>query len=158
MGQLSSTKNWAWLSVQLVLLAVVFLAGWYWPGSWGSSWVNRSAGIALILVSAIIALACALQLKSNLSAFPDPRTRRLATGGIYRWERHPMYAGLLLLALGWVVWTGSLPALAAMVPLAWFLRRKAALEEKLLGKIYPEHARYAARTGCLLLGKSSNSQ
>ena len=156
--QLTRAQNWAWLFIQLLIRAAVFAAGWYWPGA-PESWLRQpAAGLAIMLGSALIGLAGCLTLRSSLSAFPQPREKRLATTGLYRWVRHPMYAGLLVLALGWVLWTGSLAALAASFPLAWFLRKKAALEDKILSETYPEHAHYAARTWCFFSGKKVEAE
>ena len=151
--RLNRAQNWACLLIQILIMTAVFAAGWFWPGA-SESWVRQpAAGLVIMLGSALIGLVGCLTLRSSLSAFPRPRDTRLATNGIYRWVRHPMYAGLLVLALGWVLWTGSLAALAASVPLAWFLRKKAVLEDKMLSLTYPEHARYAARTWCFFSGK-----
>ena len=151
MKGIAPSTNRLWLGVQLLLMAAVFAAGWLWPAL--SPWwlLNKKIGEALFAVSGLIALAGCLALRGSLSAFPQPRLRQLVTRGIYRYERHPMYAGLIVLGLGWVFWTGSIAALVPLAALWWFLRRKAALEDGLLAQIYPEHDRYAKQTPCLLL-------
>lgn len=156
-GKLTRTDNWIWLLGQLVLMAAVFAAGWYFPGSVDSWLRHRTVGIILVVISTMIGLAGVLSLRSSLSAFPQPNERRLISTGIYRWARHPMYTGLIVLALGWVLWTGSGFALIAIFPLWWFFRRKAALEEEMLSRIYPDHAQYAARTWCFFLGRPRNN-
>lgn len=155
--KLTRTDNWIWLLGQLVLMAAVFAAGWYFPGSADSLLRHRAEGMIFVVISTMIGLAGVVSLRSSLSAFPEPNQRRLVTAGIYRWVRHPMYAGLIVLALGWVLWTGSVLALIAIFPLWWFFRRKAALEEEMLARIYPDHARYAARTWCFFLGRNRNN-
>jgi protein-S-isoprenylcysteine O-methyltransferase Ste14 len=154
MKQLSPSANWAWLLIQLAFIGAVFGTGWYWPGNSESPLSHRSLGLFLMLFSALIGLVGCLTLRSSLSAFPQPKERRLVTRGLYRWMRHPMYAGLLVLALGWVFLTGSFPALIASAALWWFLKRKAALEDKMLARIYPEHASYAESTWCFFSGRS----
>jgi protein-S-isoprenylcysteine O-methyltransferase Ste14 len=136
----------------------VFAAGWLMPW-YASSWLwHPSLGLFLILSSALIGLVGCLTLRSSLSAFPQPRKNKLATEGLYRWVRHPMYSGLLLLALGWVLHTGSAAALAACVPLWWLLKRKAALEDRMLSQVYPEHAHYASRTWCFFSGRTGRTK
>lgn len=157
MNSLSRSTNWAWLLSQLVLLGAVFVAGWFRPGEVGSWLRHPSLGLFLMLFSAVIGLAGCLTLSSSLSAFPEPREKKLATQGLYRWVRHPMYSGLLVLALGWAIHTGSVTALAASVPLWWFLKRKAAFEDSMLAQVYPEHARYASRTWCFFSGRAGHS-
>jgi protein-S-isoprenylcysteine O-methyltransferase Ste14 len=153
MNSLSRSTNWAWLLIQLVFLGAVFAAGWFHPGDADSWLFHPSLGLFLMLFSALIGLVGCLTLRSSLSAFPQPREKKLATKGLYRWMRHPMYSGLLVLALGWVFYTGSVGALAASVALWWFLKCKAALEDRMLSQVYPEHARYASRTWCLFSGR-----
>jgi protein-S-isoprenylcysteine O-methyltransferase Ste14 len=47
----------------------------------------------------------------------DP-PRELVVSGLYRYTRNPIYAGGLLVLLGWAVWSPSLPLLVA--PLLFF--------------------------------------
>lgn len=158
MTSLSRSANWAWLLSQLALLAAVFAAGWFRPGDEDSWLFHPSLGIFLMLFSALIGLVGCLTLRSSLSAFPQPRKNKLATEGLYRWVRHPMYSGLLVLALGWVLHTGSAAALAACVPLWWLLKCKAALEDRMLSHVYPEHAHYASRTWCFFSGRAGHAE
>ena len=60
--------------------------------------------------------------------------------------RHPMYVGLLALSLAYVLYIGSLNALAIFLGMCVFFRRKAAYEETLLRAKYPEYQQYAERT------------
>jgi protein-S-isoprenylcysteine O-methyltransferase Ste14 len=158
MNRLSRSTNWAWLLSQLVLLVAVLAAGWFCPGDTDSWLRHPSLGLFLMLFSALIGLAGCLTLRSSLSAFPQPREKKLATRGLYSWVRHPMYSGLLVLALGWVIHTGSVAALAACAPLWWLLKRKAALEDRLLSQVYPEHAHYASRTWCFFSGRAGRPE
>jgi protein-S-isoprenylcysteine O-methyltransferase Ste14 len=154
MNSLPRSTNWAWLMIQLVFLAAVFAAGLLWPGV-DDSWLRHPTfGLVMMIISARIGLVGCLTLRSSLSAFPQPRPTKLATKGLYRWLRHPMYSGLVVLALGWVFYTGSIAALIATVLLWWFLKRKAALEDRMLSQVYPEHARYASQTWCLFSGRA----
>jgi len=112
----------------------------------------------MMIFSALIGLVGCLTMRSSLSAFPQPKERKLVTSGLFRWMRHPMYAGLLVLALGWVFVTGSFHALIASAALWWFLKRKAALEDELLARIYPEHASYMESTWCMFAGRNCGSR
>jgi len=72
---------------------------------------------------------------------------RLATGGPFRWLRHPIYMALNLLALGSALWVPSPLMLRAML-LMWLgsdLRGRA--EERLLTQAFGSaYAHYCART------------
>lgn len=78
---------------------------------------------------------------------PRPRDEAsLVTGGIYRRVRHPIYLGLIALAMGWACVTLSPLALAAAIALAVVLDLKARREEFWLTERYSEYPRYRART------------
>jgi protein-S-isoprenylcysteine O-methyltransferase Ste14 len=72
--------------------------------------------------------------------------------GIYRRIRHPIYAGLILAAIGWATLSGSPPAFAAAVALAVFMDAKARREEAWLADRYAEYAAYRTRTKRFLPG------
>jgi protein-S-isoprenylcysteine O-methyltransferase Ste14 len=70
----------------------------------------------------------------------------LISDGIYRRLRHPIYAGLILLALGWSLLTASVLALVLTGAFAVLLDLKARREEVWLRDRFPGYAAYAART------------
>jgi protein-S-isoprenylcysteine O-methyltransferase Ste14 len=71
----------------------------------------------------------------------------LVTGGIYRFVRHPIYSGVLLAALGALVWGASLPHVVGFVALWGVLLTKVMGEEKMLGEKYSGYSAYAKATG-----------
>lgn len=75
----------------------------------------------------------------------------LVTSGPYRWVRHPIYSGLLLMALGWAVWRGRYTGfwgLAVLLPLFWI---KARAEEQLMTQHFGDAYRsYKARVKALI--------
>ena len=75
----------------------------------------------------------------------------LVTSGPYRWVRHPIYSGLLLMALGWAVWRGRYSGfwgLAVLLPLFWI---KARAEEQLMIQHFGDAYRsYKARVKALI--------
>ena len=66
--------------------------------------------------------------------------------GPYRWVRHPMYTGLMLAALGFVINDGTLYACQLGISLGVVLRIKAGYEEQELGIRFPEYAEYSRAT------------
>jgi protein-S-isoprenylcysteine O-methyltransferase Ste14 len=102
-------------------------------------------------VSFLIAVRGIYDLGRSLSAMPQPAARgSLVTSGMYRRIRHPLYADLVLLAVGYAVWRQSWVAMVLVAALMWTLMRKAACEERLLLKKYPDYAAYAQRAGFFL--------
>ena len=81
-----------------------------------------------------------------MTPLPRPRTPvRIVESGAYRFVRHPMYGGLILLAVGFSLARGSLVALVLSVALAVLFDRKANVEERWLARLAPEYAAYRER-------------
>ena len=82
-----------------------------------------------------------------MSPMPRPRdTAVLIQDGVYRQLRHPIYAALILIAIGWSLLTASLLALGLALALALLLDLKARREEVWLRDRYPGYAAYATHT------------
>ncbi len=91
--------------------------------------------------------------RHNLTSCPKPmKTGILATGGAFRYCRHPAYLGVILMALGWPLTQGHVSRLLVALGLAVFLDAKARREEKYLAEKYPEYPAYAAKTKRLIPG------
>lgn len=141
-----------WLLGQLVLLALVAVSP---DGTWPepAATAGRFAGVVSMVAGLAVAAKGVLDLGSNLSPFPrPPRDAVLVERGVYRRIRHPIYAGLVLLALGWSFARASAVGLAVTVALALFLDLKARREEILLAAAFPGYAAYRTRTRRFLPG------
>jgi len=114
---------------------------------------NSVGGLALRLPGLIVtglgcgvALMGAVQLGDALTPLPHPRDgARLREEGIYRYLRHPIYAGLIIGSFGWALAWQSLWGLAGVVLVFLFFDRKAAREERWLRAHYPGYGDYATR-------------
>ena len=95
----------------------------------------------------------ALDLGHSLTPMPKPTDQStLKTNGIYRFVRHPIYGGLMMLCGGFDM---ALPSIGAMLPaicLIPLLIYKARSEEVWLRDRYPEYNDYAQRTRKFLIG------
>ena len=77
--------------------------------------------------------------------FQEERGHRVAEGGLYRFVRHPMYAGLVLVVSGLSIWLGSTAALiAALVPVT-LLAVRIIFEERMLRARLAGYSEYAGR-------------
>jgi protein-S-isoprenylcysteine O-methyltransferase Ste14 len=79
----------------------------------------RWLGLALFVAGGALRVATFFALGrrfSGLVAIQEGHT--LVTGGLYRWIRHPSYAGALVNNLGWVLVFRSVAGLLVLLPLA----------------------------------------
>jgi protein-S-isoprenylcysteine O-methyltransferase Ste14 len=136
-----------WVAVQLLLLAAIVACGFvgvYWPASIEGHAVVL--GLSLAVAGSVEFVLGVLALGRSLTPFPRPRSGVvLRTRGVFRLVRHPIYGGLILLALGWSFAEAPL-ALVPTAALTLFFDVKSRREEAWLGEQYPEWAGYAART------------
>lgn len=85
---------------------------------------------------------------TRLRIMPEPgATAELITTGPYRWVRHPMYVGVLLLMFGLVLLNPNWLSAVIWLALLLVLDRKAAREEYFLENAFPNYASYRQRTG-----------
>lgn len=146
------TKGIAYVTAQFALLALLF----FWPANQSTGETNfwlAAAGFVLAMVGIAILLTSFVALGKSLTALPKPKQNaELVTTGLYRFVRHPIYTGLILLGLGQVFSAGSLPQVIFYVLLLGLLVSKSRFEESLLRLKYPEYDAYAKRTGRFIPG------
>lgn len=141
----------AFVVLQILLLGalVVLPGGGDWPTPW---WLHRGGSAVTALGVAIVVVA-ALRLGRSLTPTPVPKDDgQLATGGLYRFVRHPIYSGVLLIVVALVASSGRWLHLALGVATLGFFAAKARWEEARLDRAYPAYAEYAARTGRFVPG------
>ena len=135
-----------WFLIQVALLAVVVAVSVF-----GESWPDEARVLrlvtAVLLGAAGVALAVPSVFSLGRSITPLPRPRQhadLKQSGPYAKVRHPIYGGLLLIALSWSLLTSPW-ALVPSGALGIFFALKARLEERWLIERFPEYADYARR-------------
>jgi protein-S-isoprenylcysteine O-methyltransferase Ste14 len=135
-----------WVVAQFGLMVLVLAAGWLPPG-WPSSVdiVFRALGAVSSLLGALVAVWAWRTLEGSATAFPRPREGgRLIETGPYEYVRHPIYSAGLLFFGGYALATSPV-ALVPLAALAVLWRNKAALEEELLARRFPQYRDYRAR-------------
>lgn len=135
-----------WVVAQFLLLAtaaVLGVIGPPWPQE--GSLVLAAIGWLIGLAGLALTVAGAVALGPSLTPFPRPSpSSTFREVGPYRFVRHPIYGGLLLIASGWSLVMSPL-ALVATAFLAIVLELKSRAEESMLTERYPEYEAYRQR-------------
>ena len=139
-------RGGGWVGLQVAIFALAGAAGLRgvpWPSS-ARFWLSIAAA-AIVAAGAGMLLAGGAGLGRQLTPFPRPLPGgELRQDGIYRFARHPIYGGVVLLLLGWALLTSPL-ALAPWLLGAAFFDLKRRREELWLQAHYPEYEEYRQR-------------
>jgi len=140
-----------WVILQLAMILFIAITGALAVTeairSWPDNWPFVIQGVILFAIGVWVVASGVRQLGDSRTAMPRPRDdATLIQDGIYAWLRHPIYAGIVALGVGWALATFSLPALVAALVLAVVLDLKARREEVWLAERYPEYPEYRSRT------------
>ena len=142
-------RGGGWVAAQVVLIAAIAasaLVGLGWPDGWDV--VAYAVGGVLIALGLTLLVAGAARLGKALTPFPAPRQAgRLAAHGLYRYARHPMYGGGILIAAGWSIVFGTILGGVLTIVLVLVLELKSRREEAWLVEHYPGYADYRRSTG-----------
>jgi protein-S-isoprenylcysteine O-methyltransferase Ste14 len=108
----------------------------------------RMVGLFLYLSGLMVAIAGRLGLGNNWVDLEDSQVlpdHAVVSSGIYRYIRHPIYTGDLLLLAGLQLALNSWLVLGVLAP-ALIVFRRALVEERQLDQALPDYADYRART------------
>lgn len=140
------TIGWLFVAVQAALLAtMVFVTA-------GSDfdlavWLRRAADF-VFWAGVSISVVAAISLGRALTATPVPnRSGELRTSGPYRFARHPIYSGVILIVIALAVRSTSWWKIVLGVVTIAFFVLKTRWEERRLRERFDEYDAYAATTG-----------
>ncbi len=139
-----------WVAAQFALFAVIAVVA----VSTGSSPPVFSVvgGVVCVIAGLVLAMDAIRRMGPSVSPFPTPsRDAALITAGSYRLVRHPIYGGVVLVAIGVSALAWSPAALVASLVLVPFFLAKSSYEERLLGARFDEYEGYVAATPRRLL-------
>lgn len=103
-------------------------------------------GSLLLIIGFLIFIIAIKQLGVALTPVVTPiENARLVTSGIYGIVRHPIYTGIITLAIGWSVFWGAILSFIASLALLLLFHFKTQKEEALLSKKYPEYTAYKSK-------------
>jgi protein-S-isoprenylcysteine O-methyltransferase Ste14 len=108
-------------------------------------------GIVVAVLGSIIILIALLQLNKNLSPFPSPKSgSQLIQNGLYKYIRHPIYTGILMLLSGYSLYvTSGYKLLISLLLLVLFIF-KSRYEENRLALAFKSYSKYKKTTGRFL--------
>jgi protein-S-isoprenylcysteine O-methyltransferase Ste14 len=141
-----ASRGGMWVVAQWILMVAILFSGPMGGDSDESPGWSRWAGIILLATGAWIGVAGMRELGNSRTPFPKPlENARLVQSGIYALVRHPLYAALIWLGMGWALVFHS-PVTAVLAVLQGvFLLTKARREEKWLMEKFPEYGDYSRR-------------
>jgi protein-S-isoprenylcysteine O-methyltransferase Ste14 len=116
-------------------------------------WLLLLVGTSIMLLGAVVLAIGVRDLGRSMTPWPRPREEAsLVETGIYARLRNPIYAGMIVLAIGWAAFTASPTALLAALLLGSWLDLKARREEAWLSARYRGYDAYRARTSRFVPG------
>lgn len=107
--------------------------------------------LAISILGGLILILALLQLNINLSPFPTPKSNaELIQSGLYKYIRHPIYTGILLMLFGYGFYKNSIFKIAVTLLLLLLFYFKSSYEEERLISAYKNYIQYRKKTGRFL--------
>lgn len=128
------------------LLFVLYIADFFILKINGPYWL-RYLGLVFIGLGILHVSVALLQLKTNLSPFPTPKSESaLIKTGVFKWVRHPIYGGILLSFFGVGIYFFSGYKIMVTLLLWILFYFKSQYEEQRLTLKFPEYKQYKKDT------------
>ena len=146
----------AWyVVIQGILIGLILIGPQGYPliNSEPLSTILQSCGIAIGLLACLVMGIAVINLGKNLTPLPCPKDDAvLIQSGLYRYVRHPIYFGVLLAALAWLLIFPGVYVLAYAIALFVLFDIKAKREEVWLVERFPAYKDYQQRVKKLIPG------
>lgn len=145
-------RTWGQLPLLLFFAAPPFERTYIYGGDPPQS--LAAAGLVLELAGLWLTLAARIQLGRFARSSEPAAARGFIRSGLYRYLRHPIYAGSLLIVLAWPLqYTAPLTGLATLAGGALLMHRRMEKEESIMiEQLGEQYAAYVRQTARLLPG------
>lgn len=148
-------KDILFVLVQFVLFALYFI-DWNFIEYSIPTWICY-VSMGILFLGVLVIILGILNLNDSLSIFPSPRKdASLISNGIYRYIRHPIYAGILIAMFAYSVYDVSLVKFIITTVLTLVFYWKSSFEEKLLVERYAQYGDYKNKTGRFFPKRKNN--
>jgi protein-S-isoprenylcysteine O-methyltransferase Ste14 len=138
-------KDYLFVTIQFILF-FCFIFDFDWSIGFGSN--IQKIGILIAGFGGVIIILALFQLNKNLSPFPTPKNNTtLLQNGLYKYIRHPIYTGIILLFTGYSVYQNSFYKLGISLLLVILFYFKSNYEELRLEQKFPDYKSYKSKTG-----------
>lgn len=109
-------------------------------------------GIVLTIIGLVIAIVARKTLADNWSADVElKKDHKLITEGVYKYVRHPIYTGIILMGIGTILVMQTIYSIIFYLAMIIFLTYKLKKEEKLLLQHFPnDYPGYMKKTKALI--------
>lgn len=145
-----------WCDRMQIIMLIAFFG--VWVGDFVSGFLFGHSTVVisvlshlLLIIPAVCVLIVGVYLgaQSHNAVFRDTSTQsRVLDTGLYSWVRHPMYLGVLLFCLGFVIASFSMVSLGVWICFFFLYDNMAAYEEDDLLRIFgDEYREYQQRVG-----------
>ncbi len=140
--------------VQAVLLGILFFGPTHFNADASIEPPNDLllwCGYGIFILGTVIALIAAINLGKNLTPLPRPKENaELIQRGLYRFVRHPIYFGVIVLSLGWGLIQQSALVWLYVLIIAIFFDIKSRKEEQWLVERFSAYVGYQGRVRKLI--------
>ncbi len=140
------TRDFIFVAIQFFLFIVYLfdIKSWSFTIKLGFQYL----GLTILGTGILISVVSLLQLNKNVSTFPSPKSNtQLIQNGLYRYVRHPIYTGILLITFGFALYAGSLFKFLICIGLFIVFYYKSSYEEQRLAIVFPNYDTYKKYAG-----------
>lgn len=140
------SQDYMFVGIQLIIGAVYAYFAFFVRHT--SAWPLHTCGWLLVVIGILLMLWAIWQIRRHVTMYPTPKAEAaLMTTGAFSRVRHPIYAGILLVAFGgaWIAGSWILMGISVMLWALFYV--KSNYEEQRLSEFFSDYPAYMQKTG-----------